>query len=764
MAAASETVDLTNCDREPIHIPGSIQPHGCLLVLREPELTIVQVSDNTADHLGKSPAQLLNTSLQELLGIKQTDIISQCLDKNFEPINPLKIAIDRPEGAAVFDGIVHRSSAGLLLELEPTQRQSTNFFQFYHLVRGTISRLQNAATMQEICEFAVTEIRRLTEFDRVMIYQFDEKGAGRVVAEAKRDEATPYLGLHYPPTDIPQQAKQLYVLNWLRLIPDAAYQPAALVPALNPISDRPTDLSFSVLRSVSPLHVEYLHNMGVGASMSVSLLKQKTLWGLIVCHHETPKPVSYEVRTACEFLGQAVSWELGIKEENEDLDYKISLRSILSRIVKAISQHQDWVSELAEADLLNLAGAQGAAILWDGKWTRVGQTPEIADLEPLVTWLDAQIEDHLFYTEALAQAYPDAASYRQTASGLISLVISKMSRSYLLWFRPEVVQTVNWGGNPQKPVEVQEDGIVRLSPRKSFALWQETVSGQSLPWKPCEIEAVMELRSAIVDIVLRRVEELAHMNRELERSNRELDAFAYVASHDLKEPLRGIHNYSNFLLEDYASVLDEEGATKLQTLVRLTQRMEDLIDSLLHFSRLGRLELDRQKIDLNELVINVLEVSRLSRSDVKIRMPKSLPTIECDPVQVSEVFSNLISNAIKYSDSPEKWVEISWIAGVPDETTDKTTNGLTAAQSTDQYPGERQTNPIFYVRDNGIGIPKHHLENVFRIFKRLHSPQKYGGGTGAGLTIAKKIVERHGGQLWVESEVGKGSTFYFTLM
>ncbi|WP_339460566.1 sensor histidine kinase, partial [Nodularia spumigena] len=225
-----------------------------------------------------------------------------------------------------------------------------------------------------------------------------------------------------------------------------------------------------------------------------------------------------------------------------------------------------------------------------------------------------------------------------------------------------------------------------------------------------------------------------------ERSNHELDAFAYIASHDLKEPLRGIHNYSNFLIEDYADTLNEEGKNKLKTLIRLTQRMEDLIDSLLHFSRLGRVDLSMQPTDLNDVVYRSLDLlsARIEEMKVDIQIPRPLPTVYCDRVQLGEVFNNLIANSIKYNDKPEKCLEIGYIE-------------------------EPQLPITLYVRDNGIGIRDKHFEAIFRIFKRLHGPSKYGGGTGAGLTIAKKIVERHGGKIWVESTYGEGSTFYFTL-
>ncbi len=323
-----------------------------------------------------------------------------------------------------------------------------------------------------------------------------------------------------------------------------------------------------------------------------------------------------------------------------------------------------------------------------------------------------------------------------------------------------MIQTVNWGGNPNKPVEVKEDGSLRLSPRKSFELWQETVRLKSLPWKQYEIDAVLELRSAIIGIVLRKADELAKINVELERSNRELDSFAYIASHDLKEPLRGIHNYSSFLIEDYTDVLSEEGVSKLQTLVRLTQRMEDLINSLLHFSRLGRVELAMQKTNLNELVKHAIDILSINLKETKvdIRIPRPLPIIRCDRIQVGEVFSNLIGNAIKYNDKADKWVEIGFLDPV-----EGSAGGVAAAGGEREPIAEPSSPIVFYVRDNGIGIREKHHEAIFRIFKRLHAANKYGGGTGAGLTIAKKIVERHDGKIWVESTYGEGSTFYFTL-
>ena len=233
----------------------------------------------------------------------------------------------------------------------------------------------------------------------------------------------------------------------------------------------------------------------------------------------------------------------------------------------------------------------------------------------------------------------------------------------------------------------------------------------------------------------------------MQQSNQDLDDFAYIASHDLKEPLRGISNYASFLLEDYREKLDEDGQDKLHTLQRLCQRLESLIDSLLHYSRVGRADLAVGELDVGTVVEEVLDSLKISLEEagISVRTPAPLPTIHCDAVRVRELFRNLITNAMKYNDKADKWIEIGCRASGPTE------------------DGTVAETPIFYVRDNGIGIAEKHLDSMFRIFKRLHGRDKFGGGTGSGLTIVKKIVQRHGGRMWVESTVGEGTTFYFTL-
>ena len=746
----NQALETINQERELIHMPGSIQPHGLLCVLSELDFRIMQASLNATDILGIDPEKLLDRPLEDFVDPDRIAEIRACLDPTSEQTNPLNLSVTLDDGSTrFFNGIVHRAISGeIVLELEPIAATARrDFTQSYRNIKDTLAKIQVTKTLSELCDLIAKEVRQITGFDRVMIYRFNQEGDGTVIAEDKQaDLLETFLGLYYPDTDIPQRAKHLYLLNWLRLLPDVNCQPSLLTGSQ--ADSAKLDMSHCVLRSLSPCHIQYLQNMGVGASMSISLIQQQRLWGMITCHHCTPKFVPYEIRTICEFLGQLMSTELSVKEATQNLDYKLRLKATEVQFVNRLTNATDFLQALEDApdDLLYLTGAQGAAVCEGDRIALIGSTPGKEEVLDLLEWLPDRFQDDLFVTDSLPNLYPAAEAYKNVASGLLAMAISKTQHRYVLWFRPEFLQTVTWAGNPDNPKHIAADGRVTISPRQSFAAWQETVRLKSLDWLQCEIEVAIELRSLIVDVILAQSDEMARVNLELSRSNIELDSFAYIASHDLKEPLRGIHNYSNFLMEDYAEMLPEDGLAKLQTVVRLTQRMDDLISSLMHYSQLGRTELSRQSVDLNALVqqtVNTLKISQ-PQSPIEFRLPQSLPTVCCDRSQVSELFTNLIGNAIKYNDNAEKWVEIGFVESKPAR------NGT-------------QISHTLYIRDNRIGIPPEHLERIFEIFKRLHPQDQYGGGTGAGLTIVRKIVERHEGKIWVESTLGEGSTFYFTL-
>jgi light-regulated signal transduction histidine kinase (bacteriophytochrome) len=738
-----------------------IQSYGFLFVLQQPELAIVQVSENTQNYLNVPPEALIGQPLHQLLSLDQIKAIYQGLQTTANPI-PLKLFLPIAKGTPYFDTTIHRMDQFLVLELEPALSSIEGGLPHFHaLVRSSIARLQQAGTLEQLLNLLVKELQQLTGYDRIMVYQFDSDGSGCVIAEAKQDSQPSYLDLHFPAIDIPEPVRVFYTEHLVRFIPDIQAPPVALIPPVAPSAQASVDLSPILLRSVAPCFVEYLQNMGVGATLVISLLQNKpfgqTLWGLISCHHPTPKMISAEKRAACELLGQVFALELAHKLHQADLSCKVELQTRLAEVVASLSSAYSLKDALAHPDprLLNLVEAGGAAVCFQEEITLIGTTPTVAQVKALLAWAETHIAETCFQTHCLVQHYPAAEAFQETASGLLLLTISKIQPYTLLWFRPEVVQTVTWAGDPHEINTVTRGETCQLGPRTSFEQWKETVHGRSLPWKTAEIENALDFRSAIVGLVLNRADELAQMNHQLERSNQELASFAYAASHDLKEPLRGIYNYSTFLLEDYAEILDEAGIDRLQTLVQLSQRMETLIDVLLRFSQLGQRELQVQPTDLNHLLDQVIGVFRASRLDLdfEIQIPRPLPTLSCDAVLMAEVFTNLISNALKYNDRSHKTIEIGYL----------TSDESSLLQSIAPNLISMGISPLFYVKDNGIGIRERHLKTIFRLFKRLHTRNKYGGGAGAGLSITQKIIDRHQGQLWATSTYGEGSTFYFYL-
>ncbi|MDV3347238.1 ATP-binding protein [Leptothoe sp. LEGE 181152] len=720
-----------------------IQPHGVVLVLDPNDLTVLQASTNTIDEFALDVRDVIGRPLDEILDPFQVDQFKVGLtEEKLDFINPVKIWVRREgDDYQVFDAVFHRSNDGfLVLELEPALTQENiPFLSFYHLARASINQLESTAELYAFCQVIVREVRKVTGFDRVMLYQFDDDGHGEVVAEEKCEDMEPYLGLHYPESDIPKTARQMFLSNWIRVIPDAAATAVDLYPAKNPVTQQPTDLTHSILRSAYSCHLEYLHNMGVGASLTISLMKDNKLWGLIACHHRTAKYVPYELRKACEFLGRVIFSEIATREEVADHAHRIRIANVQSSLIEAMSQADYFVEGLTgdQASLLELVGASGAAVYFGNRWTLVGATPSENELNYLTQWLGKQLDDDIFYTDALPLIYSDAQRFKHLASGLLAIPISK--RSYVLWFRPEVIQTVNWGGDPNNAyaVEESEQGL-KLSPRQSFALWKETVRCKSLHWKPIEIKAALELRKAVVNVVLRQAEELALLAQDLERSNAELKKFAYIASHDLQEPLNQVANFVQLLEMRYSEELDQDAKEFINYAVGGVHQMQTLIDDVLLYSKV-----DIQGIDCALTEVDVALEKALKNLQGRIHETgavvtyDTMPTLVADGTQLMQLFQNLIGNAIKFRRSE---VSPTIHVGVDRE----------------------EDSWLFSVRDNGIGIDPEFFERIFVIFQRLHTRDEY-PGSGMGLAICKKIADCHRGRIWVDSAVGQGATFYFTL-
>jgi light-regulated signal transduction histidine kinase (bacteriophytochrome)/CheY-like chemotaxis protein len=491
-------VDLTDCDREPILTPGSVQPHGLLLAIEPNSLRIVQAGGDAVGLLGITIDELIGQSLAFSLGESVLANMQSLLEHQQIFPKPLYV-FDTELADRDLEAYAHLSSGLVIVELE--RRTRTKSLSTIGLLQAMIRGIEAADTSVDMAKAISHEVQRATGFDRVMVYKFLEDGSGHVVAETRKsEEIDSFLDLHYPASDIPAQARALYLTNWIRCIPDARYQPCPLFKAEGPFSDRPLDLSFSTLRSVSPVHLEYLSNMGVAASTSISLVIGGRLWGLVACHHSEPLFLSARLRSALELFAQLSSLQLRCCIDIERSAERDRLLDVKARVVPQMLLHG---LTCLRQDLLALIPAGGSAIISGGMLETVGATPSSVEIRGLVKWLRATMSESVFATDRLTELFPPAQAYLARGAGLLAISISGDHRDYILWFLPEFSRTVTWAGNPTKAVTHGPRGD-RLTPRKSFEAWKEEVRGRSRSWSLGEVEAVLDLRVSILELALRR--------------------------------------------------------------------------------------------------------------------------------------------------------------------------------------------------------------------------------------------------------------------
>jgi light-regulated signal transduction histidine kinase (bacteriophytochrome) len=401
------------------------------------------------------------------------------------------------------DITAHVSGSVAIIEVLPGIGAQVSTAPPMTLVRSMISRVKRASSFERALTLAANQIRAVTGFDRVMIYRFLGDDSGEVVAESLRVGLTPFLHLRYPASDIPAQARQLYKQQWLRLIPDVFYTPSPILAA--EADAPPLDLGLATLRSVSPIHVEYLRNMGSSATLTISIIVGDVLWGLIACHHGAPRLISTGIASACELFGQVLSLQIDAMERGRELSFVARSREAHERLIGSMPPEQTLFDDIAKyEDLLKeLIPCDGIGVWNGGVFSGVGSLPPVELIPDLVAFLNTQDGRHVFAAQRLDGVVPSAGSYRSLASGVLAVPVSRAPRDYLLFFRKELPQIVQWGGNPNKAVEISQSGT-RIGPRKSFAAWREEVTGQSQPWLPAELHIAEGLRVSLLDVSLRR--------------------------------------------------------------------------------------------------------------------------------------------------------------------------------------------------------------------------------------------------------------------
>ena len=514
----NESVNLTNCDREPIHIPGSIQDHGCLLACDTQASVILRHSANAPDFL-RLRGEINGRTLDDMLGQEVAHILRNAL-ATASSESRAALVFDLDIGDLAFDVAIHRFRSTVIIEFEPAASQFTKPLD---LTRALIGRLNKAVDADHLIRDTARLVRGLLGYDRVMVYRFEHDSSGKVVSEARRSDLESFLGQHFPASDIPQQARVLYLRNIIRIIADSDGKRIPIEPVLD-ASGEPLDLSFAHLRSVSPIHCEYLRNMGVAASMSISVTVGGELWGLIACHHYSPRILPMGLRVAAEVFGEFFSLHLNALLQRGKLETATQARRALDLILKRASHRADVGETLRAslADLRQLVPCDGVGLWIDGMWTPQGSAPSAEAVASIARFVGNVADGRIWATHALSHRLASAEEYRDMASGILAVPLSQIPRDYLFFFRKEQVQTLEWAGNPEKSYDVGPLGD-RLTPRKSFAIWKQIVHAQSLPWSEADREIAEAARIALTEVVLRHGELLADERTKSEIRQRMLN-------------------------------------------------------------------------------------------------------------------------------------------------------------------------------------------------------------------------------------------------
>lgn len=743
-----DIVNLTNCEQEPIHIPGSIQPHGFLLGLKGTNLLIDYCSANTAEYLTLFHSELLGKDFATVFGSENAEMLTAYMLKKATVGSAL---LYLTLNGVSFVCTVHTNSEGIcILEGEPTTISRSTSEEEYDQTSLLLRYMHDSHTLKDLCQLVTEGTREITGYDRVMVYRFDKDYNGEVFAESCREDLEPFLGLHYPHTDIPPQARELYMRNLLRLLSDIDYTPVP-VYTQDDSEGKNLDMSLSILRSTSPIHVQYLNNMGVGATLTISLIYKNKLWGLIACHHYSPKNLSPEIRRAAQLQGHFITSQIDVRQASEEYDLSRKTTISLEKMNNiSLLQDDDMKNIAGNPELLSICNASGVSIVYNGTIYSNGLVPEEDNIRLLAHYFASHNRHGSFTTEKLSDHFDAFKTTGSSVSGIIYHALGVYNNNCIIWYRPESKTEVHWAGDPTKSILKNEKG---LSPRRSFALWKEIVDSTSKPWLRPELESAaayaFSLQKQInILIITREEEKYRKLSELLKETNNELENINWISTHDLQEPLRKIQLIASHILSR-GHDLPEAVENAIGRMNISANRMQTLLVDILKYTRLRHTNNEMSTVNLTELLEEVkLDMAEaIGEKNAEIVM-EPLPLIKGVSFLLKQLFFNLISNSIKYAD-PERNPVVSISAlKYPEPFNDI---------SEDLYF-------VIKVSDNGIGFDQKYAEQAFNIFTRIHNlpDQK---GSGVGLALCKKIMQNHNGYIQATSVAGEGTTMtlYFPI-
>lgn len=496
------------CGNLPLHHVNLIQDYGYLLVLETEGLNIIQTSENITTITGVAFQQMIGKNIAEYLDAEELKALSKHIEGGIRQRIPFTLWLNGTEGKTQFNALMHIKASYILIELEQVDvKEVHSFTTVFQQVKQIMHAIEQAATVQQVAEITVHELRKISGFDGVLMYKFDEDWNGTVLAEEKDERLEAYLGQTFPASDIPRQARELYLKNPYRLIPNREFQPLRLYPVINPVTNSFIDLSDCNLRSVPAVHLEYMKNMNIKASMSIRIIKNGQLWGLISCHHLEAKYLNNEICSVFEWLSAVISNAISHIIEQENYNFTKALQHQRTLLTDRIYERDDLIEGLLGDEQLSVTdvfNAGGAAVMLNGRLQTKGAVPGKDDIENLIFWLEGKNINKVFHTDHLSGLYDDASSYTDVASGLLLIPIDAEKGDYLICFRPEVVENLNWGGDPSQAINFEADGL-KYHPRSSFKLWKQKVQNYALPWKTEELEIAESLRSFLFEFRTRQL-------------------------------------------------------------------------------------------------------------------------------------------------------------------------------------------------------------------------------------------------------------------
>lgn len=737
---------MLNCESEAIHIPGTIQSHGFLLAVTEHNYTVAFCSENCVEFLNKTHIELLGKNLETIFSKADIENIQHQFNEfSTDLLRPFIINFNEN----TFHVTAHKSDEVIILEFELFAEAKMDLPDLLIQMNRFAYHTERADNLQSLCQDIADETRSITGYDRVMIYRFDKEYNGEVFAESKKEELKPFLDLHYPHTDIPSQARELYLRNLIRMKVDVGYTPVPIYTIDGVLKNNSTlDLSMAILRSVSSIHLEYLKNMKVGATFVISLLHHNKLWGLISCHHYSTKHIPYYTRLAAHLQGIFLSSQIDVRQAADEFELAketgkkaVDLQNLL------INNPHTFTQKNTLAKFKDLINADGVILHYNEESYTEGILPEEQEIDKLLNWLKSEKGVQSFNTHQLQQHYVGASQIANSVAGILYLPLNDNNKNCIVWTRREVEKNINWAGDPSKSVQKNDENLI-LSPRKSFEIWKQSVKFTSIEWQTPElkeaeaISATIQRQLYLADLQAEEKRYLT-LNEKLQKANDELANMNWISTHDLKEPLRKIQVYSSIILEREGDNIPDSVKENVLRMQKSAGKMQVLINDLLTYSKVANEEKKLEPTDLNEVVEDILQdfKENIEEKNILIQI-HNLPTVYGIKFQLRQLFLNLISNSIKFiRPGVLPVISISGENVISDKINFASKN--------------------FYkiiIKDNGIGFDASYEEKIFKIFQRLHSQTEF-MGTGIGLSICKKITELHGGYIEAHGVEGEGATF-----